>query len=265
MAELLRIIEHVSGTAPLVGASAELLTFLESSAGTVSILGQSAESLLFSENTTGVVSLLGRSNEALRFKESTTGSIIIVGTSAEAMKPFAEKAIAALWGRESGSLSFAERVTGTAPIIGVSSASLSFSEHLYGTIIEAVAGVWCINLATGGHSRYEGSLDGSTPVAAYAVLPSNQLGSDRAKYVPEIYLHMRTNGEVEVTTLTDEQIERCGYTISDDGRPGLHRRRRKLAGGIKGTNWGFKIANVSGSSFSIKSAEPMPVASRRVR
>lgn len=265
MAELLRVIEHTTGTAPLVGAAAELLSFAESSAGTGYILGQSLESLQFSEKTAGIVSLLGQSKESVRFIEQASGAVTITGASAETMPMFVEKAAAALWGKESGRLSFVERITGTSAIIGASAESIGFSEHLYGAVVEPVAGVWCINLATAGHSRYEGVLDGSAPVAAYVVLPSNQLGSDRAKYVPEIYLHMRTNGEVEVTTLTDEQTERTGYFISDDGRPGIHRRRRKLAGGIKGTNWGFKISNVDGSTFSIKSAEPIPVASKRVR
>lgn len=244
---------------------AELIIFTEHTNGTAPIVGVSSEAISFTESTSGIVSILGRSAESLRFSESATGYIVVQGRSREQMPAFSEKAIAALWGRDRGSISFSERVTGTCPITGRSSGSLSFSEHVYGSIIEAVAGVWCINLATAGHSRYEGALDGSARVDAYAVLPSNQLGSDRAKYVPDIYVHMRTDGDVEITTLTDEQIERGGYMISDDGRPGLHRRRRKLAGGIKGTNWGFKIANVNGSSFTIKSAEPVPVATKRVQ
>lgn len=244
---------------------AELLIFTEHTTGTAPIAGVSSEAISFTEHATGIVSILGRSAESLHFSESSSGYIVVQGRSSEQMPAFSEKSVAALWGRDRGSISFGEHVAGTCLIAGRSSESLSFGEHIYGSIIEPVAGVWCINLATSGHSRYEGALDGSARVDAYAVLPPNQLGSDRAKYVRDIYVHMRTDGDVEITTLTDEQIERGGYIISDDGRPGLHRRRRQLAGGIKGTNWGFKLANVDGSNFTIKSAEPVPVGTKRVQ
>lgn len=265
MAELLRVTEHITGTAPLVGAASEALSFAEKTSGTHTIAGYASERMSFTEKTSGVVVLSGISRESIGFSERSAGYVVVTGKSRETMAGFSEKSVAALWGRDSGTISFTERITGTAPVRGTDAATVSFSEHVYGSVVEQVAGVWCINLATGGHSRYEGALDGSARVNAYAVLPSNQLGSDRAKYVPDIYVHMRTDGDVEITTLTDEQIERSGYIISDDGRPGLHRRRRKLAGGIKCTNWGFKLSNVDGSNFTIKSAEPVPLATKRVQ
>jgi hypothetical protein len=266
MAEILSLSAHDVGTAVLVGASSEALAFLEATTGYPAIAGVSAESLTFSEQSSGIVYQSGVSAEALRFSELTRGTVTIKGTAAERLS-FVESARGVMIGRSAELLSFAEHITGTAPIIASRAAeALAFSETIRGYVVEDDTGeVWVINLATGGHARYLGALDGSAQVDAYAITPTNQLGADRAKHVPDVFLHLRIDGEMELTTLTDEQIQRSGYLVSDDGKQGMHRRRIKLARGIRGTNWAFTVANVDGADFTLKSLEVLPVLSQRVQ
>lgn len=134
-----------------------------------------------------------------------------------------------------------------------------------GIAVSSSSIIWVVNLATGGHAYYTGDLTGATPVSAYAVTGTHQLGSDRAKYVHDVYTHMRIDGEAEITTMVDEQKTPDPYLVEFDDRTGIHRRRTKIAKGLKGTNWQFKVANVAGSSITLKTLEVPPVESQRVR
>lgn len=248
---------------------AETLEFSEYALGIVTMVATSAEAISFSESSSGVVSSNGISSEGLIFTEYSRGSVVIQGTAAEGIR-FRESARGALWGRSGEALSFSESSRGFSPINGTSRESVSFGEHCYGRVLEPSPSVdpvsddttaWCVNLTTGGHSRYTGALDGSGTVVGTIVTPVNQLGSDRAKYVHDLYIHGRLDDDLDITTITDEQTRRS-YTLQADGRSGLHRHRRKLARGIKGTDWQI---TVSGFGFTLQSIEVPPVASARTR
>jgi hypothetical protein len=249
---------------------AETLSFSEYTSGTVAVVGRSAEAIFFSESSSGMISNHGTSTESLSFSEHCRGSLTIQGTAAERIR-FGEKSTGPLWGRSRESLSFSEAVHGFSPISGTGRESTRFREHCYGQVVEPSPSVdpvsddttaWCVNLATGGHSRYTGALDGSqSEITGHVVTPVSQLGSDRAKYVHDLYIHGRLNSDLTVTTLTDEQ-KRRSYTLWADNRQGVHRHRLKLAKGLKGSDWQFII---SGTGFNLQSVEVPPVISQRVR
>ncbi len=249
---------------------AETLEFSEYALGIVTMVATSAEAISFSESSSGVVTNHGTSSEALSFSEYCRGSVVIQGTAAEGIR-FRESARGGIWGRSGEALSFSESSRGFSPISGTSRESVSFGEHCYGRVLEPSPSVdpvsddttaWCVNLATGGHSRYTGPLDGTlSPIQGRVVTPVSQLGSDRAKHVPDLYVHGRLDSDLTVATVTDEQAERS-YTLHEDGRQGLHRRRLKLARGVRGTNWQFIV---SGERFTLSSIEVLPAVSQRVK
>lgn len=242
---------------------AETLSFSEYARGVVTLVGRSTETLSCRESASGMIANHGRSLELLTFAERARGSLPIRGSSTEGIR-CRESSRGVLWGRSREALSLSEAARGYSPISGTARESLRFGEHCYGTVAEPVSDdttAWCINLATGGHSRYTGALDGSlSAVTGRVVTAASQLGSDRATYVPDLYVYGRLASDLTVVVTTDEQTERT-YTLESDGREGMHRRRRKLAGGIKGNTWQFSL---SGEAFTINSVEVSPVASRRV-
>lgn len=244
---------------------AEVLTFSDYALGTVVLVGTSAEALVFGGSSAGVVSTCGASVEALTFGDSARGSVIIQGTAAERLR-CGERSSGPIWGRSGESWPFSESARGFSLISGTGRESIGFGEQCSGLVVEIDVlsddtTAWCVNLATGGHSRYTGPLDGSqTAITGRVVTAVSQLGSDRTKYVPDLYVTGRLDADLTVTTITDEQTRR-DYPLPADNRQGLHRRRLKLARGIKGTSWQF---TVSGTGFTLRSIEVPPIASQRV-
>jgi len=244
---------------------AESISLKEFLSGTAALAAYGSEKIVFSESAGGDVAEFGLSNETLSFTEHLAGSLPILGASRESLS-FSETALAGMWGQSAESISFAEFGRAVLPVDGFTRECLSFGEKLHGVLVETDDGVvWVVNLKTGGHSRYTGDLTGTTPVDAYVVTPVDQLGGMMAKHVPDAYLHLRCDGDMEITTVTDEQTVRDGYFVERDSREGVHRRRRKLARGIKSSNWQFKIANLGGADFTLKSMEVLPVMSQRVK
>ena len=256
---------------------AETLSIAEYSLGYVTITGASAEVLAsFTESSSGMAAIAGTSVEGLSLSEYAQGSLSILGTSAEGVG-FRERSAGALLGRSAESILFSETVRGFSPISGTSRGELVFWEHCRGIVAEPTPNVtptpgadpvdeettaWCVNLTTGGHSRYVGALDGSlTDVVGQVVTAVTQMGVDRAKHVHDLYIHGRLTADLTVTSIVDEQT-RHSYTIHEDGNSGLHQQRLKLARGVRGTDWQF---SVSGAGFSLKAIEVPPVASARTR
>lgn len=264
MAEQIVLHEFVAGTAVLVATGSETLQVSEQATGTVDTLAFGKESVLFREYATAIFEGRGASQESLTFSEYSIGAASIgSGTLQESLR-FTEHANTELWGRNQEQVVFGEIATGVSNILATSRESVSFSEKIRGELVETPDGVWVVNLFHGGHSRYVGDLTGVQPVDAYALLPASQLGSDQAKFVPDVYAHLRTSGSMSITAVVDEQREVVGENIVDDGRAGMHRRRAKMPLGIRGVNWQLKLANIEGADFTAKTIEVTPVVSRRV-
>lgn len=233
--------------------------------GIATIVGLSTGALSQACSGVGKVRIGGRSSSSLALSIDGIGQILNCGKSASSLQLSGASSRPAVFGRSVNTLELASSSTGYLIAKGSEHSSLSLFGFSRGVLVETTDGVWVVNLATGGHSRYTGDISGALPVSAYALLPANELGSPNAKFVTEAYAHIRTGGDVEITTVTDEQTERSGYVIPTDDRQGLHRRRVKLAKGIKGTNWQFKVGNISGADFTLKSLEVSPVTSQRTR
>ena len=261
----LKITAYGIGIATIVGLSTGALSQACSGVGKVTVAGSSSGQLLQTGAGFGVIGIGGRSSSSLALSIDGIGQILNCGKSASSLQLSGASSRPAVFGRSVNTLELASSSTGYLIAKGSEHSSLSLFGFSRGVLVETTDGVWVVNLATGGHSRYTGDISGALPVSAYALLPANELGSPNAKFVTEAYAHIRTGGDVEITTVTDEQTERSGYVIPTDDRQGLHRRRVKLAKGIKGTNWQFKVGNISGADFTLKSLEVSPVTSQRTR
>ena len=154
-------------------------------------------------------------------------------------------------------------------------------------LADAVA-AYIVNTTTGGHASYtnygfnsffelggsyygcsdtgviklDGTADGTTPISWEVTTPITDLGASTRKYVPDARLVIRSNGELFVAEIVDEQTVRSNITILSDDAPGVHTRRIKLPRGLTGTNWQFKVYG-SGNETTIKSLEVTPVYSGR--
>ena len=184
--------------------------------------------------------------------------------------------------------------TVTIPVVLTGAAQIGLSAE--GTILaaqqfveEVVAGVisaYVVNTNTAGHSVYDNynfnsffrlgstyygcSSDGLFSIGATLDVPwevktgLTTFNEVRRKFVHDTRLTMRTNAEVEVTEIVDEQIERSNAIVTDDDLNGFHARRCKLPKGIHGTSWQFKISGARGA-VDIKQFEVDQLVSVRTK
>lgn len=167
----------------------------------------------------------------------------------------------------------------------------SMSESHGGAVIVPPATVdgWTVNLATGGHTQFTnwqfnslfelngqryacndtglfrltGNRDGDAVIDGCVISGVTDFGTMKLKYINSAYVHLRTDGDVAFRMVADEQRNRSGYHISFDGRQGIHRRRRKLAKGIKGTVWQAEMRNVDGADMEVAKVELLLAKSKR--
>ena len=167
----------------------------------------------------------------------------------------------------------------------------AMSESHGGAVIVPPATVdgWTVNLATGGHTQFTnwqfnslfelngqryacndtglfrltGNRDGDAVIDGCVISGVTDFGTMKLKYINSAYVHLRTDGDVAFRMVADEQRNRSGYHISFDGRQGIHRRRRKLAKGIKGTVWQAEMRNVDGADMEVAKVELLLAKSKR--
>jgi hypothetical protein len=146
----------------------------------------------------------------------------------------------------------------TTPTPALAIEFLSFTSNGYTAPPMSDTTAWCVNMATGGHSRYTNYPDASdtSPINAMVQTGVMDLGSLTAKYLESLYVVCRVDGDtLLVDTKTDEHIERNGYPIAPVDSAGMHRRRRLLAQGIKGIHWQVRLRNINSGTFTIKAIE----------
>ena len=155
---------------------------------------------------------------------------------------------------------------------------------------------WVLNPITGAHSRYTNyefesffklgtkqygikstgiyELTGSKDFAGEVVetkidseihLPISNFGEQPMKACDNAFIYMRSDGEMEVVSITDEEEQREGFIVSYDDRNGMHRRRVKIPKGLLGNAWQYKIKNVDGSNFDINAFEVSLKTLQRVK
>lgn len=125
---------------------------------------------------------------------------------------------------------------------------------------------WCVNMTTGGHTRYTDFPDASdtAEIQAEIRVGVTDFGSVAVKYVHDLYAHCRViDGDLTLDTITDEHVLTEGYYMEARDTAGIVRRRVKLAKGVKGMNWQFIVKNVDGCDFTLQSMEVSPIQSAR--
>lgn len=153
-----------------------------------------------------------------------------------------------------------------------------------GVITDSTLRTLCMNLKTLGVSEYtnygfnsfielngnyygcgsigvyllSGHKDGITSISSEVSTPATSFDSHLLKSVRDIYANVRSSGELKVSTKTNEQVERTDYYVYYDGVDGLHRRRVKVAQGIRGTTWQITVSNEDGSDFTVKTIDIIP-------
>ena len=144
---------------------------------------------------------------------------------------------------------------------------------------------WAVNCITGGHAAFTnykfngmfkiggkffatsesglfeiaGQEDNGNEIESYVATPLTDFGTMKLKSVPDVYIHMRSDGESQFRLVTDEDTDRSAYVLSYDERGGVHRRRKQLHKGIKGTNWQVEIKNKNNSRLEVAQID-MPIA-----
>lgn len=148
------------------------------------------------------------------------------------------------------------------------------------TVVEYEA--YAINLSTGAVSRYTefpfdqilrlgnkhfgvrpdgvfelaGDTDNGDPILASAVTFQTMFRTPNLKRVPYVYLVGRTGGAMDVGVRADEGPE---YTFPTGQAPkaGVQAVRAKVAQGIRGNAFAFRISNPGGDDFEIERAEAL--------
>ncbi len=108
-----------------------------------------------------------------------------------------------------------------------------------------------------------GSTDDGQPIQASGLSGVSTCGSDTVQYFPYAYLTGRCEGEMEFSLSVDEQTALTYPVTWGQGREGVHRKRRKLAGGVKGSQAQIGWRNVDGCDFYLQQAELETVPTMR--
>lgn len=109
--------------------------------------------------------------------------------------------------------------------------------------------------------RYGADDDAGEPIRAGIFLPETDYGSESNKNVPDLFVSLRTDGQMRavVSTKNGEQHYYPVLDASDD----LRTRRAKLGLGLRGRHWKIGLENVDGAHFEIESMTCSPKILKR--
>ena len=104
-----------------------------------------------------------------------------------------------------------------------------------------------------------GDLDGTSQVAQSIIKTGvSDFGSQQLKATKDCYVYIRSSGDNTIRLIINEQTDRAGYPINYDNIDGIHRRRIKVAQGLRGTSWQTEFRNDSGADFTLKQIDLIP-------
>lgn len=104
-----------------------------------------------------------------------------------------------------------------------------------------------------------GDIDGTNPVAQSIIKTGvSDFGSQQLKATKDCYVYIRSSGDNTIRLIINEQVDRAGYPINYDNIDGIHRRRIKVAQGLRGTSWQTEFRNDSGADFTLKQIDLIP-------
>lgn len=96
---------------------------------------------------------------------------------------------------------------------------------------------------------------GNTNITGIVQTPVSDFNEQQLKSTSEAFINCRTEGQLEVQIVADEEQKRTGFNTVADSRNGIHRRRVLLPKGLRGNSWQFFIKNIAGCTFDITSFE----------
>jgi hypothetical protein len=105
--------------------------------------------------------------------------------------------------------------------------------------------------------KLEGSVDVTDKVVAVVESGSSNFDSPKLKAIADCYIDIRANEDVYFGLVANEQIDRNEYVIQFDQVEGMHRRRVKVAKGIKASTWKIKIRSED-DAFFVQKVEVIP-------
>jgi len=112
--------------------------------------------------------------------------------------------------------------------------------------------------STSGLYKLVGDTDAGSEIQATLSTPVQDFDSQKLKAIRDCYAYIRSSGDINVRLITNEQTDRSGYVLAYDNVDGIHRRRVKVAQGLRGTTWQCIITNESGAAFELKQVDVIP-------
>jgi len=112
--------------------------------------------------------------------------------------------------------------------------------------------------STSGLYKLVGDTDAGSEIQATLSTPVQDFDSQKLKAIRDCYAYIRSSGDTNVRLITNEQTDRSGYVLAYDNVDGIHRRRVKVAQGLRGTTWQCIITNESGAAFELKQVDVIP-------
>lgn len=243
----------------IIGSSAAISVDIESSflsTASQEILGGVVvlvSSTFISENTEilGTVTVDLYSSTELTLVENINASLVIdiaFELESRGYVTFVSEVIGQLASEKSNIVSMNTKSTGVS----------TYSKYNFNSFIKVGSSYY--GCADSGLYELGGDLDVSSNVATAIVKTgASDYGTQALKSIRDIYAYIRSGGDVSVSLLNNEQTERGGYILYYDNIDGIHRRRVKVAQGLRGTSWQLTIKNEEGSPFTIKQVDTIPI------
>lgn len=166
--------------------------------------------------------------------------------------------------RVSGVFAVVQTASGTALVLNLSNRVVSrYADYGLGSIC-TLNGVVYGASKTGGIYTIGGDDDAGVDIDASIVLGETDFGSSEHKSIPDLYLEMRCDGEMEVLSSFDE-VAPTTYTVDAPLTDKMEMVRVKMGRGDKGGQWQGTIRNKDGADFNIQSIGMLvEVLSRRL-
>jgi hypothetical protein len=100
-----------------------------------------------------------------------------------------------------------------------------------------------------------GDTDLGAPIAASIVSGTSDLSVPQRKRIEAGYVGYRSQGEMEMTLITDEHHEYTYRLVPRQIPDAIHSTRVKFGRGVDGNYWAWKLANVNGGRFDLASMQ----------
>ena len=188
-----------------------------------------------------------------------SNAILDIPNSLSSSLPFTIRTVGIVWQETA--------LTAVAGFSIKSLASLDFEDVYQDNLNTQVIDYYGINTTTAGHFTYTNypfnnifklgldyyatsknglykignTLDGTSIIYWEALTATSDLSTTHLKNIPDVYLDLRSSGDVFVKLNVDEATERTAYLIANSDSTGISKRRVKTHKGLRGTYWSVSV------------------------